>query len=153
VIVACLEESCPGLMQECVDSEVCGEVMDCIQNCQPGAQACIEECAALGAGSDLVKSLGQCGANHGCFAADGGGGGGGGPGDSEFIQCVDEPCHNQLQACLQDPQCHDELPCLANCVDDGKTGCTIACMEQMGFNDELLALGQCAGEAGCGNSQ
>ena len=168
-VEACLEDNCPGELQECYGDPDCVAALECIGDCPPGDQGCLFDCSQVAGFSGAAINVGLCGQSAGCFE-----GGPTGPvcgnglcedGESEFScpedcdttvpppgggveACLEENCPAELEACLDDAACVAALDCIGECPP-GDQGCLFGCAQAAGFSGAAIDAGLCGQGAGC----
>ncbi|MGB0589457.1 MAG: hypothetical protein ACPGU1_07245 [Myxococcota bacterium] len=163
----CLEDACGQQLNSCYTngSQTCPATFNCADQCiEDGGSAneCLPSCYAEnnGSNSNTTTTLYECSAAATCHTDGGGDNGGGdngggdnGGGDNggdvtDFVECVQDVCEDEVSACEANAQCADVLDCALNCAGD--ISCMIGCAGFEALNNPtIIDVGTCAQSSGC----
>ena len=125
----------------------CQPAIDCLNNCGPGDQTCVNNCLQDGSeAAELYNAWGSCANNSGCVNLDG----------SLDFECAFGECGAELTACfgfevpMGTNTCEEFLSCINDCPPMGEA-CQEECVDQTsarGFG-AYQAFIICADDAGC----
>ena len=170
--LTCLDANCTDALAACEDSDACGGIIDCMEDCDLSSEeACLEECTAPPEGDNgefvdaqsLFWTLYDCGKANNCFAEepDSCGNGTCEPGENPencFQDCSDAPpgpgpcleaqCGSEAEACQADAGCTEVIACLDGCDSEE---CQYSCLLEAGEEsaNKFIALVECGDVHGC----
>jgi hypothetical protein len=131
--MTCIEENCGEQLDGCMDSDVCAEMMACMEDCdEADEEACLHACVtkANPEDQDLFWPVYECAHASGCVEdqPDSCGNGKCEPGENPencAKDCSDKPpgpgpcleanCQDEVWACEEDDGCTEIISCMGQC--------------------------------------